>query len=59
MNALTILLALLVVGCAALEDQAPALDTAATDAMQAGACVKVVCAYPPLACHPKAARCHR
>lgn len=44
MNALTILAALLVIGCAALEEQVPALDTAATRASQYGGCVKFVCA---------------
>lgn len=59
MNALTILAALLVVGCGALEEQAPAFDTAATDAMQTGACLKLVCAIPLSDCRVRPARCHR
>lgn len=59
MNALTILLALLVVGCAAIQGELPAIDTAATKAAQTGGCVKAVCSYPPVRCRPAVARCER
>ena len=59
MNALTILAALLVVGCGALADQAPALDSAATDAMQTGACIRFSCMLPLSDCKLRARRCHR
>lgn len=59
MNALTILLALLVCACAAIEGGLPAIDSAATKAAQTGGCVKAVCAYPPVRCKPAVARCER
>lgn len=59
MNALTIGLALLVMGCAAIEGEMPALDTAATRAAQTGGCVKIRCEYAPVRCRPAAGRCER
>jgi len=46
MNALTLLLALLVMGCAAIEGEMPALDRVMDRAMRAGGCVKAVCFLP-------------
>lgn len=59
MNALTILAALLVVGCAAIEGEMPALDSAATKAAQTGGCLLVRCEYFPISCRPAVARCQR
>jgi len=65
MNALTILLALLVVGCGALDAHAPALDTAATKAAQTGGCLLLVCDTalwsdrPLQHCRPAVGRCER
>ncbi len=64
MNAITVLLAALVfltgAGCAALEEQVPALDTAATKAAQTGGCIRVVCHFPPIQhCRPAVGRCER
>lgn len=59
MNALAIGLALLVMGCAAIEGEMPALDTAATRAQQTGACVKLRCEYFPVTCRAVVARCER
>lgn len=60
MNALTILAALLVVGCGALAEQVPALDSAAVAAQQYGGCVKLRCDFPPLQhCRPAVGRCER
>jgi len=60
---LSLLLALVFMvgtGCAALDEQAPALDTAATEAMQVGGCLRVVCHFPPLSdCRVRPARCQR
>lgn len=56
---MTILAALLVMGCAAIEGELPALDTAATKAAQTGGCVKLRCEYAPLRCRPAVARCER
>jgi len=57
----TILLVLTLSACAALEEQTPALDTAATEAMQAGGCVRIVCALPisESECRVRPGRCHR
>lgn len=59
MNALTLLLALLVIGCAAIEGELPALDNAATRAQQTGGCLKLRCEYMPVRCRPAVARCER
>ena len=59
MNATVIGLALMVVACGALEEHAPALDTAATRAAQTGGCLKIKCEYMPMRCRPAAARCER
>lgn len=45
--------------CAVLEEQAPALDTAATAAQQYGACVRFVCALPLNDCKFRPGRCSR
>lgn len=50
--------------CAVLDEQAPALDTAATAAMQTGGCLKLICALEPALggltqCRVRPARCHR
>lgn len=65
MNALTILAALLVVGCGALAEQVPALDTAATMAAQTGACLRLTCKTtlwsdtPLQNCRVRPGRCER
>lgn len=57
MNALTIGLALLVMGCAAIEGDFPALDQAMDRAARTGYCVKIKCGYPPLKCGPGVGVC--
>jgi hypothetical protein len=60
-----LLLALALSACAALEEQAPALDSAATVAAQTGACLRFVCktafwsATPISECRVRPGRCHR
>ena len=51
LTALTIAAALLVAACGALADRVPSLDTAATAAMQRGACLRLVEAPADLACN--------
>lgn len=52
--------AAVVAACAMLEEQAPALDTAATAATQTGACLRVACDFPPIGnCRVRPGRCHR
>lgn len=58
-NALTIGLVLLVIGCAAIEGELPAVDTAGTSAAQTGGCLMLRCEYMPVRCRPAVARCER
>ena len=60
MRALLLIFALS--ACAALEEQAPVFDTAATKAQQTGGCVKIKCELPLTSlsdCRPGVGRCHR
>lgn len=58
MNALTILLALCVVGCG-LDQYKPALDQAMTRAAEIGGCVRIKCEYPPISCGPSVGSCRQ
>jgi hypothetical protein len=62
MNALLALLVSIValtgaLGCAVIEEQAPAFDRAVDSAMRVGGCLKVKCTYPPVSCGPSVGSC--
>lgn len=59
MNALAIGMALLVIGCAAIEGEWPKMDQAMERAAKVGGCLKLICSLPLEDCRVRPSRCQQ